>query len=401
MAVQLTLKNATPFHVEFPQAQLDALRRRLVQTQWPDEPAGGGWGYGTDVAFMKDITAYWVDGFDWRAQERRINQFAQYRAQVDGQAIHFMYEKGSGLKPRPLLLMHGWPYSFASFLDIIGPLAHPERFGEDLADAFDVIVPSFPGFAFSDKPPSPMDCREMGHQLNKLMVDVLGYRRYVAAGGDWGGHTAEWMGFDHAKNVEGVHTTIISLRPAGATRGSGGTGGVNTDAVIKFMQTEKQEFATKFAYALQQRSEPQSLAFGMLDSPVGAAAWIIGKFYAWSDRRSRSFSQIFTRDQLLTEVMLYQLTGTFAAATWIYAGTAQIKDFLPEGARIAVPVAVASFPDPIAPIPPREFVERSHNVVQWSDYASGGHFPFYEMSAEYLEDVRKFNRLLYKRNSMH
>jgi pimeloyl-ACP methyl ester carboxylesterase len=398
MALRSTLKNAALFQVEFPEAQLDALRRRLVQTQWPDEPAAGGWGYGTDVAFMKDLTAYWVDGFDWRAQERRINRIGQYRAQIDGQAIHFMHEKGSGLKPRPLLLMHGWPYSFASFLDIIELLAHPERFGGDLADAFDVIVPSFPGFAFSGKPPSPMDCREMGHKFNKLMVEVLGYGRYVATGGDWGGHTAEWMGFDHAKNVEGVHTTIISLRRAGATRGNGGTAGVDTDAVVKFMQTEQREFPSKFAYALQLGTEPQSLAFSMIDSPVGAAAWTIGMFYKWSDRRSRSFSQIFTRDQLLTEVMIYQLTGTFATTTWIYAGTRQIQDFLPEGVRIDVPVAVASFPDPIAPVPPREFVERSHNVVQWSDYANGGHFPFYEMSAEYVEDICKFNRLLYKRN---
>lgn len=390
-------KNATAFKVEFPQAQLDALRLRLDQTQWPDAPAGDAWAFGTDVAFMKDLTAYWADGFDWRAQERRINRFAQYRARVDGQAIHFMFEKGSGPRPRPLLLMHGWPYSFVSFLDLIEPLAHPERFGGDVADAFDVIVPSFPGFGFSDKPAVPVACRDMGHRLNTLMVDVLGYPRYLAAGGDWGGHTAEWLGLDHAGNVVGVHTNIISVRPASGARGSGGTDGVNTPAVVKFMQAEKKEYPSKHAYALQQGSEPQSLAFGMLDSPVGAAAWILGKFYDWSDRRDRSFGQIFTRDQLLTEVMIYQMTGTFATATWIYAGTAKAGDALPEGRRIEVPVAVASFPDPIAPIPPREFVEKSHHVVQWTDYPRGGHFPFYEVPNDYLADVRRFNRLLQAR----
>lgn len=394
-------RGVIPFRVTIPQARLDALRRRLSETVWPDAPDGGGWKLGTEVSFMKELTAYWIDGFDWRAQETRINRFPQFRASVDGQKLHFLYERSSNKDARPLLLMHGWPYSYVSLIDIVEPLAHPERFGGSPADAFHVVVPSFPGFAFSDKPLSPMACRDMGHLCNKLMTEVLGYDHYVAAGGDWGGHTAEWMGFDHADHVDGIHTHIASVRPANALRGSGGTGGIRSEALEAFMQKEKREFPINYAYALQQSTAPQSLAFGMNDSPVGAAAWIIGKFYDWSDHRSKPFTEIFTRDQLLTEVMIYQLTGTFNTSTWIYAGSAGAHDYLPVGERIGVPVAIADFADPVAPIQPREFVELTHNVVQWTDFHQGGHFPFYQMPTEYIADIRKFSALLRLREALN
>lgn len=385
---------AVPFRVAIPQAQLDALHARLAATVWPDSPVGGGWALGTDAAFMKELTAYWIDGFDWRSQEARINRSPQFKASVAGHNIHFAHERSANKHAQPLLLMHGWPYSFVSLLDMATRLAHPERFGGDIADGFHVVVPSLLGFGFSDKPATPMACRDMSHLLNTLMTDVLGYDRYMAAGGDWGGHTAEWMGYDHADHVVGVHTHITSVRPANGLRGSGATGGIASAELRTFMEKEKRDFPKNYAYALLQSSEPQSLAFGMQDSPVGAAAWIIGKFHDWSDHRSKPFADLFTRDQLLTEVMIYQLTGTFATSTWIYAGSAAGKDYLPVGERIKVPVAIADFADPIAPIQPRAFVELTHNVVQWTDFHAGGHFPFYFMPSAYIADIQKFDRLL-------
>lgn len=387
----------TPFRVAIPQPRLDALHQRLAATVWPDAPAGAGWKLGADIAYMQALTARWIDGYDWRAEEARINRSPQFTAAIDGMQLHFVHERSTHEHARPLLLMHGWPYSFVSLLDVARRLAQPERFGGNPADAFHVVVPSFPGFGFSSKPAAPMACRDMGHLCNRLMTEVLGYDRYVAAGGDWGGHTAEWMGYDHAAHVTGVHTHIASVRPENALRGSGSTGGVDTAGVAAFMHQEQREFPANYAYSLQQATAPQSLAFGMMDSPVGAAAWMIAKFYAWSDHRQQAFSTLFTFDQLITEMMIYQLTATFDTATWIYAGSAAAHDYLPVGERIAVPVAIADFADPVAPIQPRAFVELTHNVVQWSDFRRGGHFPFYQMPGEYVADIRKFGALLRER----
>jgi haloacetate dehalogenase len=388
-----SMNQVQPFQINIEQQDLDALSRRLAEMRWPSTHAGG-WDLGPDDAFIRRLVTYWIDDFDWRAQERRINRFPQFQANVDGHRIHFLYEQSSAAGAQTLLLMHGWPYSFASFLGIIEQLAHPERFGGNPADAFDVVCPSFPGFGFSAKPSSPLACRAIGALMNKLMTAVLDRRSFIAAGSDWGGHTAEWMGHDYPSHVEGVHTSIISLRPEGALRGSGNTNGIDTEAVRRFVSEEKARYTRNFGYAFQQGSRPQALAFGMMDSPVGAAAWMIDKFYSWSDLRNRPFEQVFTLDELLTELMIYQMTGTFDTATWIYAGTARSDDFLRPGQRISVPVAVARFPDPIAPIPPREFVEQTHNIVQWTDFPDGGHFPFYEVPLGYMADIRQFSRLL-------
>jgi pimeloyl-ACP methyl ester carboxylesterase len=260
---------------------------------------------GPDNAFIRKLVAYWISDFDWRTQERRINKFPQFQADVGGHRLHFLHEKASVVGAPPLLLMHGWPNSFVSFLGIIERLAHPERFGGDPADAFDVVCPSLPGFGFSKKPSAPLACRAMGGLMDMLMTEVLGYSKYIAAGSDWGGHIAEWMGLDCSADVEGVHTSIISLRPEGALRGSGNTNGVDTEAVRRFVADEKAAYTKKFAYALQQGSRPQALAYGMIDSPVGAAAWILDKFHDWSDLRERFFEQVFTPDELLIEIMIY------------------------------------------------------------------------------------------------
>ncbi|MEX3899292.1 epoxide hydrolase family protein [Paraburkholderia sp. BR10954] len=382
------------FEVAIPQQELDALRRRLNETRWPSAATSSRWELGPDEAFVRRLVAYWVSDFDWRAQERRINRFEQFHASVDGHLLHFLHVKASVPNARTLLLMHGWPYSFASFLAIVEQLARPEQFGGDPEQAFNVVCPSLPGFGFSAKPPAPLPCREMGSLMDKLMTKVLGYPRYIAAGGDWGGHIAEWMGLDYPGHVEGIHTSIISVRPESALRGSGNTGGVETEAVRRFVAEEKATFTKKYGYAFQQGTRPQALAFGMMDSPVGTAAWMLDKFHGWSDLRERPFEQVFTLDELLTEIMIYQMTGTFDTSTWIYAGTARSDDFLRQDQRIEVPVAVARYPDPISPIPPREFVERSHNVVQWTEFQTGGHFPFYEGPSGYIADIVKFDRLL-------
>lgn len=333
---------ATPFEIAVPQAKLDRILTRVRDYEWPETPAGGDWNYGTNRDYLRELAAYWADGadgYDWRATEREMNRFAHFRAEVDGLALHYIHERGSGDNPQPLLLLHGWPYSFASFLGVIEPLARPERTGGDAADGFDVVVASLPGYGFSGKPAAPIGPRRMGELLDGLMHGVLGYGSYLVAGGDWGGDIASQMGFNHADRIAGVHSHSFLVRHAGAVPGSGQTGpGDATDDERAFVEGERQTFMVEGAYASIMGTRPQTLSYAMLDSPIGLAAWMIEKFYAWLDRRVRPFAEIFTRDQLLTEAMVYLVTDTANTASWIYSAFQQEgSSTLPPGERVAVP----------------------------------------------------------------
>jgi pimeloyl-ACP methyl ester carboxylesterase len=386
---------AAPFRAEVPQATLDRIRERVRAYDWSAMLALQGWDLGTDVGFLRGLGEYWADGYDWRAAERAMNRFYHFIADVGGQGLHFIHERGSGNSPQPLLLLHGWPYSFHTFMDVIEPLAHPERSGGDAERSFDVVVASLPGYGFSDKPEAPMGPRRMGDLLDRLMVEALGYDRYLVQGGDWGGYIASRMGFDHPEHVKGIHSNSFMVRHDGAPLGSGQAGPDATEEERAFVQREQQTFALEGGYSIIQGTRPQSLSPAMADSPVGAAAWVLEKFHGWSDGRGRSFDEIFPWDRLLTEVMVYLVTGTFATAAWIYAA------FMPEGSatfppgqRVEVPTAFAAYPDPVFPAPPRSFMERSHNVVQWTEMPRGGHFPALEGPDLFVEDVRRFGRLV-------
>ncbi|MEL0022304.1 MAG: epoxide hydrolase, partial [Rickettsiales bacterium] len=263
-----------PFELHVPDETLKDIEARVRAFPWHEMPEDGGWAYGANLDYMKELCAYWLDGFDWRTQEAAINRHAHFVAPVDGIDIHFMHEKGSGPDPMPLILSHGWPGSVVEFLDFVEPLAHPERFGGKVEDAFDVVAPSLIGFGFSGKPPRPFGPRKMAGYFNKLMTEVLGYERYMAQGGDWGGALSSWLGFDHAPACRGIHVNILIMRTADGPQGP------DEEAWAAAFEREQE---MENGYRTQQATKPQTLSYAMMDSPVGIAAWLIEKFNSWSD----------------------------------------------------------------------------------------------------------------------
>jgi len=258
-----------PFKVNISDQIIQDIYDKVKKYPWHEMPNDGGWEYGTNLDYMKEISKYWVTKFDWRKHEKEINKFPNFIAKVDDIDIHFIHEKGSGSKPMPLLISHGWPGTIIEFLHIIEKLAHPERFGGKEEDAFDVIAPSLPGFGFSGRPPRPIGPRKMADIFNNLMTKKLGYKNYLAQGGDWGGAITTWLGYDYPKTCNAIHINIFTMRhPDGP------------------QTKEEKDWETKFkkdqlmqeGYRTQQATKPQTLSYGMMDSPVGVAAWIIEKF---------------------------------------------------------------------------------------------------------------------------
>ena len=376
-----------PFHLDVPEATLEHIRTRVAEYPWHAMPDGGGWEYGTKVDYMKEFCAYWLEAYDWRKHEAEINRFAHYLAEVDGIDLHFIHEKGSGPAPLPLIISHGWPGSVVEFLDIIEPLAHPQRFGGDANDAFDVIAPSLPGFGFSGAPPRPYGPRKMADLFNALMTDALGYGSYLAQGGDWGGAISSWLGFEHAPACRAIHINIMTMRHPDGPRGA-----------------EEEAWAEQFVreqvmengYRTQQATKPQTLSYAMMDSPVGLAAWFIEKFNAWSDTDGDDIESAHSKDTLLTNIMVYLVTGTFNTAAWIYYGRREEggRVLSPQGKRVEVPTAAALFPKELLSWPPRSYVERVYNVTRWSEMPRGGHFAALEQPELLIEDIRAFARSL-------
>ncbi|MCP4937103.1 MAG: epoxide hydrolase 1, partial [bacterium] len=305
--------------------------------------------------------------FDWRKQEELLNKFPQFTAKVDGIDIHYIHEKGSGPSPTPLLISHGWPGSVAEFQHIIEPLAHPQRFGGREEDAFDVIAPSLPGFGFSGRPSRPMGPRGMANILAKLMVEKLGYKSYIAQGGDWGGTITSWLGYEHASSCKAIHLNVLSMRHPDGPQGP-----------------EEEAWSAQFdqdqimqdGYRTIQATKPQTLSYAMNDSSVGVAAWIIEKFNAWSDTKGDDVESAHTKDELLTNIMIYLVTGTFNSASWIYYGRREEggRILSPEGRRVEMPTGCALFPKEMLRWAPRSYVNRIYNVTHWTPMPRGGHF---------------------------
>ena len=346
-----------------------------------------GWAHGTNLDYMKELCAYWVDEFDWRRHEAAINRFAHYKAAVDNIDIHFIHEKGSGPAPMPLIISHGWPGSIVEFQDIIEPLAHPQRFGGNAEDSFDVVAPSLPGFGFSGHPPRPIGPRKMAGYFAKLMAGVLGYDGYLAQGGDWGGAVSTWLGFDHAPACRAIHVNIMMMRHPD------GPEGPEEEAWAADFEREQIE---QDGYRTQQATKPQTLSYAMMDSPVGVAAWIIEKFNSWSDTDGDDLESVHSKDLLLTNITIYLVTGTFNTASWIYYGRRQEGGRLlsAEGKRVEVPTAAALFPAEMLSWPPRSYVERVYNVARWTEMPRGGHFAALEQPDLLVDDVRAFARML-------
>ena len=389
-----------PFRIAVPEETLQRIRAKVAAYDWHEMPqddgandgVDGSWAYGTNLDYMRALCAYWLKDFNWPAQEAALNRFSHFTAPIATEAgydidIHFIHEKGSGPAPLPLLISHGWPGSVVEFDEIVAPLAHPERFGGRAEDAFDVVAPSLPGFGFSGKPRRPMGPRQMAGLFAKLMTETLGYERYLAQGGDWGGAISSWLGFEHAPACCGIHINIFTMRPPGGPQGA-----------------EEEAWAARFAkeqekedgYRTQQATKPQTLSYAMMDSPVGVAAWIVEKFHSWSDTTGDDIESVYTKDRLLTNIMVYLVTGTFNTASWIYYGRREEggRILSPEGRRVEVPTACALFPAEMLSWPPRTMVERVYNVTQWSEMPRGGHFAAMEQPDLLIEDIRRFARML-------
>ena len=376
-----------PFRIDVPDKTLEQIRTQVANYPWHEMPDDGGWAYGTHLGYMKELCAYWLNEFDWRKQEAAINRFSHFIAPVQGIDLHFIQEKGDGPSPLPLIISHGWPGSIVEFLDIIQPLAHPQHFGGSEDDAFDVIVPSLPGFGFSGRPARPIGPRKMANLFNSLMTDVLGYRNYLAQGGDWGGAISSWLGFEHAPTCQAIHINILTMRHPDGPHGP-----------------EEEAWAVQFehdqllenGYRTQQATKPQTLSYAMMDSPVGVAAWIIEKFNSWSDTEGDNIESAHTKDSLLTNIMVYLVTKTFNTASWIYYGRREEGGRLlsTDNRRVEVPTAAALFPAELLAWPPRSYVERLYNISHWSEMPRGGHFAALEEPELLIDDIRAFARTL-------
>jgi pimeloyl-ACP methyl ester carboxylesterase len=376
-----------PFKIDIPDIELQEIYNKVKNYPWHEMPDEGGWNYGTNLDYMKEVANYWVKDFDWRKYEIEINKFSNFKTNVDNIDIHFIHEKGSGSNPTPLLLMHGWPGSIVEFLHIIEKLAHPEKFGGKEEDAFDVIAPSLPGFGFSGRPSKPIGPRKIANIFNKLMVDSLNYKDYLAQGGDWGATIANWIGYDHSKNCNAIHINCLTMRhPDGP------------------QSKEEEEWQNKFdkdqimqdGYRTQQATKPQTLSYAMMDSPVGIAAWIIEKMYSWSDLKDNNIESVYSKDTLLANIMVYVVTKTFNTASWIYYGRREEggRFFTKDFKKNKIPKGIAVFPKEMSAWPPRSYVERIFNVKQWTEMQSGGHFAAMEQPDLLVNDIFQFARIV-------
>jgi pimeloyl-ACP methyl ester carboxylesterase len=381
-----------PQPVHIPQPILDDLRDRLERTRWVNLTSGG-WDLGTDPRYLRELVRYWTSGFDWPAQQDALNRFHHYRAEVDGVGVHFIHERGRGPRPLPLVLTHGYPDSFVRFLKLIPRLTDPAAHGGDPADAFDVVVPSLPGYGFSDPPARAGATFSVGDLWHTLMTRTLGYTRFGAHGGDWGSTVTEHLARSHAASLVGVHLTDVPFwhafqKPKDPSAAEQAYFAAN-DAWVQ----------QEGAYALIQGTRPASLAPALNDSPAGLAAWIVEKFQRWSDCGGDP-ERRFTRDELLTNVTIYWATGTIGTAFQPYADftSAGALTWMKEAFRQwigsdDVPAAFALFPKDLSH-PPREWAARFFNVQRWTEMPRGGHFAALEEPDLLVEDLRAFFRPL-------
>ena len=374
-----------PFTLKTPVNFIEEILQKVRKYPWHEMPDDGGWEYGTNLDYMKEISEYWINDFDWYKHEAKINKFSNFITRVEDIDVHFIHEKGSGSNSTPLLLMHGWPGSVVEFLHIIEKLAHPEKFGGNIEDAFDVIVPSLPGFGFSGRPSKPIGPRKIAEILNKLMTKNLEYKNYMAQGGDWGATIANWIGYDHSKSCKAIHINCLTMRHAD---------GPQSKQEEEWQKRFDKDQIMQDGYRTQQATKPQTLSYGMMDSPVGIAAWIIEKMYSWSDLKDGDIESAYSKDTLLANIMVYVVTKTFNTASWIYYGRREEggRFFPKDFKKIEIPTAAAIFPAEMSEWPPKSYVDRLFNITQWTEMPRGGHFAALEEPELLVNDLVKFSR---------
>jgi len=379
----------TPFQISVPDAELAALRTRLAHTRWPDPFDSEPWSLGIELNYLRDLVDYWVHTFDWRAVEARLNQQPQFVARAGGLAVHFVHRRGLGPRPYPLVITHGWPGSFIEFVDLLPHLCDPASVGADPADAFDVVVPSMPGYGFSERPAKPgMSVFAIADLWVELMRG-LGYERFGAQGGDLGAAVSIALAANHAQHVEGIHLNFLpsSYAPCIAPDDP-----PITQEEQDFLASKAAFADAEGAYAHLHATKPQTAAVGLNDSPAGLAAWIVEKFRAWSDCDG-DVGRVFTKDQLLTDLSLYWHTQTIGSSMRLYAETRARPLRFEPGQRVAPPLGFARFPKEISQ-PPRSWIERVFNLTQFADMPRGGHFAATDTPDLLVGDIRAFFRKL-------
>ncbi len=377
-----------PFTLNIPETAIDDLRERLGRTRFPDQAPGEPWAFGTNVEYLRQLVEYWRINFDWRAQEARLNAFPQYKAALHDIDVHYLHVPGNGPDPYPLLLMHGWPGSVFEFLDIIPRLTDPARFGGDPADAFTVVAPSLPGYGLSFRPGQKrFGIEEIADCMADVMTETLGYRRFAAQGGDWGGITASRMGYAHAEKLLGIHVNLLAVR--------------RDTNMLANPTPEERQYLDELAHWLKeetgyqwiQGTRPQTLSFGLTDLPAGLAAWIVEKFRTWSDCGG-DVESVFTQDQLLANISLYWFTGAIGSSFFPYYFRMHRPWPIPQGGTIPVPTGYCQFPCEILR-PPQSLAAQTYtDIRRWTVMPRGGHFAAMEQPEALAAEVRAFFRPL-------
>lgn len=381
--------NIEPFTVNISESVLNDLRSRLIQTRWPDEVEKSGWDYGANLAYIKELVDYWINEFDWDAQQETINKFQHFIADTGDLPVHFIHEKGTGPNPFPIIITHGWPSSSLEMVKLIPFLTDPASYGGDPSDSFDIIAPSLPGYGFSGRPQKTgMNVACISDIWNRIMTQGLGYKRYGAAGGDWGATVTARMGYDFAENIAGIHVTSISGVSPYLAEGSREL----SKAEIALSEERLAWTMNEGGYFHIQATKPQTLAYGLTDSPAGLAAWIVEKFRAWSDC-SGVIENSFSKDELLTNVTLYWATETINSSSRLYYEGLHSPWKIGPNDRINVPSAICQFPKELSH-PPREWAERTFNVQRWTEMPRGGHFAASEEPELLANDIKEFFRPL-------
>ena len=378
--------NVRDFRLAAPQARVDRIWAKLADADFTYAPADDtDWRYGADVLYLKDFVDYWLKRYDWRAAEAELNRYPQFLANVDGLDVHFYHVRGNGPAPAPLILTHGWPGSTYEFFGVIDRLTDPARFGGDANDAFDLIVPSLPGYGPSQRPAAPRGPCYTANLWRKLMTEALGYRRYFAQGGDWGSAVTSWLGAT-APECAGIHLNLC----------------VPPIATLEQMSEEERDWRARFeavqrmqsAYMMQHLTKPQTIAIALSDSPLGYAGWVLEKFHGWADTHGDIESR-FSKDQLITNLMIHLVNDAVTSMIWSYAGAAaEVRRGEHAGLRVDKPTAVALYPAEFLPPPPRSVAERVWNITRWQEMPAGGHFAAFEEPVAFAADVTEAFRAL-------
>jgi epoxide hydrolase len=366
-----------PFRIDVPQADLDDLRQRLRQTRWPEREPVADWSQGIPLAYVRDLCEYWSERYDWRRAEANLNRFPQFRTELDGLDIHFLHVRSPHEDAQPLIMTHGWPGSIVEFHKVIEPLTDPVGHGGDAADAFHLVCPSLPGYGFSGKPGQPgWDCERTAHAFDELMLR-LGYPRYGAQGGDWGAEVTTALGLRHPEHLTGIHLNMVLAFPDRGDRDD------LTEREQAALASVKHYDDIDSGYFKEQSTRPQTVGYGLVDSPAGLCAWIVEKFWSWTDSDGDPLN-VLSRDELLDNVMLYWLPGAGASAARYYWEAVRNPLFEP----VAVPAGCSIFPKEIFR-PSRRWAEkRFADIRYWNELDKGGHFPAFEQPEAFVAEVR-------------